>query len=76
MLASSLECFVICSTSFTEQFLVFELWGDSCLECLSITTSKSAPDGLPEKPSAALLLTGKSSSRITGDEFFLLLNLV
>ena len=39
------------------QFLVFELRGDSCLEGLSLTTSKSVSDDLLEKPLTALLLT-------------------
>ena len=54
----SSECFGVCPTSITRQFLVFELRGGSCLEGLLITTSKSTPDGLLEKPSTALLLTG------------------
>ena len=76
MKTCSSECFVVCSTSFTGQFLVFELQGDSCLGSLSITTSKSTTDGLLEKPSTASLLTGVSSSRIIGEELFLLLNSV
>ena len=60
-------------TSFAGQFFVFELQGDFCLEGLSITTSKSTPDGLLEKLSTASLLTGVPSSRIFREEFFLLL---
>ena len=41
-----LTCFAVCFTSITGQFLLFELWGDLCLEGLSITTSKSTRDGL------------------------------
>ena len=43
------------------------------MEGLSITPSKSTPDGLLEKPSTALLITGVL---IIGDDFFLLLNSV
>ena len=57
-------------------FLVFELRGDFYLEGLSITTSKSTPNGLLEKPSTALLLIDVSSSQIIGEDFFILLNLV
>ena len=46
------------------------------MEGLLITTSKSTPNGLLEKPSTALLLTGVLSSRIIAGEFFLLLNSV
>ena len=42
--------------------LILELLGDSCLEGLSITILKSTLDGLLEKPSMALLLTGVLSS--------------
>ena len=76
VLTCSSECFTVCSTSITGQFLVSELRGDSCLEGLSITTSKSKPDGLLEKPSTVLLLRGISCSRIIGEDFFLFLNLV
>ena len=69
MLICSSECFTVCFTSITWQFLIFALWGDSCLEGLSITTSKSTRDGLLL---TALVLTGVSSSRIIGQEFFLL----
>ena len=55
------------------QFLVFELRGDSCLEGLSITTSKSTRDGLLLM---VLVLIVVSSSRIIGEEFFILLNSV
>ena len=48
-LTFSSECCTICPTSITWQFLVFELLGDSCLEGLSIATTKSTPDGLLEK---------------------------
>ena len=43
-LTCSSECFTVCSTSVTGQFLVFELRGGSCLGSLSITTSKSYSD--------------------------------
>ena len=76
VLTCSSECFTVCPTSIIGQFLVFELQGGSCLDGLSITTSKSTPDGLLEKSSTALLLTGVLSSRIIGEEFFLLLNSV
>ena len=56
VLICSSEDFTVCSTSFTGQFLVFELREDSCLEGLSITTSKSTPDSLHEKLSTSLLL--------------------
>ena len=71
VLTCSSKYFTLSSTSFTRQFLVFELRGDSCLEGLSITTSKSTLNGLFEKPSTASLLSGVSSSRIIGEEFFL-----
>ena len=76
VLTCSSGCFTVCPTSITGQFLVFELQGDPRLEGLSIATSKSTPDGLLEKPSTVLLLTGVLSSRIIGEEFFLLLNSV
>ena len=76
VLTCSSECFAVCSTSITAQFLVFELWGNSCFESLSITASKYTPDCLLEKPSIALLLTSVLSSQIIGEEFFLLLNSV
>ena len=79
VLTCSSECFMVCPTSITGQFLVFELREDSCLKGLSITTSKSTSDGLLEKPSTALLLillTGVLSLRIIREEFFLLLNSV
>ena len=72
MLICSPECFTVCFTSITGQFLVFELQGDSCLEGLSITKSKSTRDGLL----LTVLVTGVSSSRIIGEEFFLLLSSV
>ena len=50
VLICSSESFTVCSTSCTGQFLVFELREGSCLIGLSITTSKSTPDGLLEKP--------------------------
>ena len=75
-LTCSSECFIVCPTSITGQFLVFELGGDSCLEGLSITTTKSTPDSFLEKPSTTLLLTGVLSSQIIGEEFVLLLNSV
>ena len=55
-----LTCFVGTFYGFPyfNQFLVFELRRDSCLEDLLITISKSTPDGLLEKLSTALLLTG------------------
>ena len=56
------KCFTVCFISITGQFLVFELRGDSCLEGLSIATSKTTRDGLLEKPSTVLVLTGVSSS--------------
>ena len=43
---------------------------------LSITISKSTPDGLLEEPSTASLLTGASSLQIIGEKFFLSLNSV
>ena len=57
---------------------VLSFWtgGDSCLEGLSITTTKSTPGSFLEKPSTTLLMTGVLSSRITGEEFVLLLNSV
>ena len=48
-LTCSSECCMVCPTSITWQFLVFELLGDSCLEGSSIATSKSTLDGLLEK---------------------------
>ena len=42
----------------------------------NITTSKSTPNGLLEKPEIGLLLTGVTSSRIVGEESFFLLNSV
>ena len=66
---------MVCPTSITGQFLVFELRRESCLEGLSITTSKSRSDGLLEKPSTALLLillTGVISLRIIREEFFII----
>ena len=69
VLTCSPECFTVCFTSITWQFLIFALQGESCLEGLSITTSKSTRDCLLL---TALVLTGVSSSRIIGAEFFLL----
>ena len=74
MLSCSSECFTVCPTSIAGQFLVFDLRGGSCLEGLSIKTSKSTPDGLLEKHSKALLLTGVLSSQNIEEEFFTLLN--
>ena len=73
MLTCSSECCTVCFTSITGQFLIFELRGDSCLEGLSITTSKSTRDGLLL---TVLVLTGVSSSQIIGEEFFLLFSSV
>ena len=73
MLTCSSECFTVCFTSITGQFLVFELQGDFCLEGLSITTSKPTRDGLTL---TVLVRTGASSSQIIGEEFFLFLSLV
>ena len=42
----------------------------------NITTSKSTPNGLLEKPETGLLLTGVTSSQIIGEESFFLLNSV
>ena len=64
---------MVCFFSITGQFLVFELWGDPCLEGLSIVTSISTRDCLLL---TVLVLAGVSSSLISGEEFFLLLNLV
>ena len=72
-LTCSSECFTVCFTSIAEQFLVFELREYSCLEDLSITTSKSPRDGLLL---TVLVLTGVSNLRIIGKKFFLLLNSV
>ena len=74
VLSYSLECFTVYPTSIAWQFLVFDLRGGSRLEVLSITTSKSTPDGLLEKHSKALLLTGVLSSQNNEEEFFTLLN--
>ena len=57
MLTCSSECFTVCFTSITGQFLIFELRGDSCLEGLSIATSKSIRDSLLLM---VLVLTGVS----------------
>ena len=73
MLTCSSECFTVCFTSITGQFSIFKLQGDSCLEGLSITTSKSKRDGLLL---TILVLTGVSSSQIIGEEFFLLFSSV
>ena len=68
LLTCSSECFTVCLTSITGQFLnlVFELRGDYCLEDLSVTASRSARYGLLLM---VLVLTGVSSSRIIGEEF-------
>ena len=71
MLTCSSECFTLYFTSVTGQFLVFELRRDSCLESLSITTSKSTRGGLLL---TVLVLTSVSSSRIIGEALFLLLS--
>ena len=73
VLTCLLECFTVCFTSITVQFSVFELQGDSCLEGLSITTSKPKRDGLLL---TILVLTGVSSAQIIGEEFFLLFSSV
>lgn len=57
-ISCSSEYVMVCSTSFTGQFLVLNFRETSCFKGLSITTSKSASDGLLEKSSTALLLTG------------------
>ena len=61
VLTCSSEYFTACSTSFSGQFLVFELLGGCCLEGLSIATSKSTPDGVLGEPTTASLQTGVSS---------------
>ena len=70
VLPCSSEYFTVCFTSITGQFLVFELRGDFCLEGLSITTPKSTPDGLLEKPSMALLLKMYQVRELMESNFF------
>ena len=67
---------MICFTSFTGQFLVFELRGNLWLEGLSLITSKSISNRLLEKPSTVSLRPEVSSSRTIGEEFFILLSSV
>ena len=70
VLTCSSECFTVCFTSFTGHFFFFEMWGDSCLECLSITSSKSTPDCLSKKYSTTSLVTGVSNLQFTGEKSF------
>ena len=69
MLTCTWKCCTVCFTS----ILILELRGDSSLEGLSNTTSKSTRDGLLL---TVLVLTGVLSSQIIGEEFFLLFSSV
>ena len=72
-LTCSSGCFTVCYTSVIGEFLVFEVRGDSCLEGLSIATSKSTQDSLLL---TVLVLTSVSRSWIIGEESFLLFSSV